>query len=71
MPTSSDLALAAQHVVRGKLLVAKQRTRIAKLRDAGASSRDAEHTLTVFISTLRVFEDHERHLRELLPPGST
>jgi hypothetical protein len=64
MPHESDLALAIQHVARAKLFVANQHARIARLRDAGCSTLDAEHTLEVFISTLGVFEDHERQLRE-------
>jgi hypothetical protein len=58
--------MAARHVAGGKIIVANQRARIAQLRDAGCSTLDAENTLEVFIRTLWVFEDHERHLRDEL-----
>jgi len=54
MPRESDLALATQHVARGKQIVAKHRALIVKLQAAGYSTLDAEHTLDLF---LRWFAD--------------
>ena len=66
MPSDSDLAMAIQQVAGAKANVAKQRERIARLRRAGYSTLDAERSLGVFNRTLRVFEDHERQIREEL-----
>jgi hypothetical protein len=66
MPSESDLAMATRHVATGKQIIAKHRALIVKLKAAGASTLDAEYTLDVFLSTLRIFEDHERQLREEL-----
>ena len=55
-----------QHVARAKQIVAKQRARIVRLADAICSTVDAEQT-RAFVSTLRIFEDHERQLGEELP----
>ncbi len=59
----SQLALAAQHVAAGKLIVARQLALIARLRAAGHTTLDHERTLATFINTLTIFEDHERELR--------
>ena len=61
---SADLALAASHVARGQIIVAGQQERIARLKALGCSTVGHEQTLTVFLSTLEIFEDHERTLRE-------
>jgi hypothetical protein len=37
---------------------------IVKLKGAGTSTLSAEQPLQVFASTLRIFEDHERRIRE-------
>jgi hypothetical protein len=66
MPSESDLALARQHVARGKQIIAKHRALIVKLSAAGCSTLDAEQTLDVFMRTLRIFENHERQIREQL-----
>jgi hypothetical protein len=50
MPHDSDLALAAHRVAQAKNFVAKQRMRIVKLKHAGCSTLNAEHTLEVFIT---------------------
>jgi hypothetical protein len=68
MPTTSDLALATQHVARAKQIIEKHRALIVKLKGVGASTIDAEHTLEVFVSTLGIFEDFERYLRKWLRP---
>jgi hypothetical protein len=66
MPHDSDLALAAHRVAQAKNFVAKQRMRIVKLKHAGCSTLNAEHTLEVFINTLELIEDYERQLRKNL-----
>jgi len=64
MPTiETELAIAVQHVVRGRLLVVEQHERIARLKALGSCTRDYELTLGVFVCTLKIFEDHERVLR--------
>ena len=40
--------------------VRRQRGQIAKLRALGMSTRDAEYSLDVFLTTLKIFEDHAR-----------
>jgi hypothetical protein len=61
----AELALAARHVAAARLIVAQQHERIARLRARGSCTRDFERTLSVFIGTLQIFEEHERALREL------
>jgi hypothetical protein len=56
--------LAARHVAEARLIVAQQYERIARLKARGSCTRDFERTLTVFIGTLQIFEDHECALRE-------
>jgi hypothetical protein len=63
----ASLVLAAWHVARGRMIVARQRERIARLRAFGYSTLDAEQTLRVFASTLDIFVDHERWLRDDTP----
>jgi hypothetical protein len=60
----TDLTLAARHVGEGRIIVARQRERIARLRALGCSTLDHEQTLRIFESTLEIFLDHERTLRE-------
>jgi hypothetical protein len=59
----SELATAARHVASGRLIVARQKARMAKLKAEGHATLDHEQTLQVFESTLRLFEDHERQLQ--------
>lgn len=56
--------MAARHVAAGRRIVARQRERIARLRMAGHPTLDHEQTLRIFESTLRIFEDHEREIRQ-------
>ena len=60
---NSDLALAAWHVAQGRIIVARQRERITRLKALGCATFDYEHTLNVFVSTLEIFIEHERELR--------
>jgi hypothetical protein len=49
--------LAVRHVAEGRQLVARQQERVARLREVGAPTLDAEQTLRVFESSLAIFED--------------
>jgi hypothetical protein len=60
----TDLTLAARHVAEGRIIVARQRDRIARLRALGCLTLDHEQMLRTFESTLKIFLDHERTLRE-------
>ena len=55
--------MAARHVAEGRIIVARQRERIARLRALGSCIRDHEFTLGIFVSTLEILEEHERILR--------
>jgi hypothetical protein len=59
----TELAAAARHVAEGRLIVARQRERIARLRAQGSCTGDYERTLDIFVNSLQIFEDHERELR--------
>lgn len=59
----TDLAMATRHVGRGRVIVAQQHERIARLKAQGSCTRDFELTLDVFLCTLKILEDHERVLR--------
>ena len=59
----TDLAMATRHVAQGRLIVAQQNERIARLKAQGSCTRDYELTLGVFLCTLKILEDHERVLR--------
>ena len=61
--TETELAMAARHVTQGRLIVAQQHERIARLKALGSCTRDYELTLSVFVCTLKILEDHERVLR--------
>jgi hypothetical protein len=56
------LVQAVRHVAEGRRIVANQRARIAKLRALGHPTLNHEQTLSIFESTLRIFEDHARAL---------
>ena len=58
----AKLARAERHIVRGRGIVACQRERIAVLKRNGRPTKVAEETLAVFLTTLALFEDHERQL---------
>ena len=59
-----DLLMAVRHVTAGRCIVARQRDRIERLRALGCSTLIHEETLRVFLSTLQIFEEHVRELRE-------
>jgi hypothetical protein len=56
------LAMAARHVAEAKQMIARQR--IARLSELGCSTVDAEQTLHVFVTTLEIFQHHERRIRK-------
>ena len=60
----STLEQAVRHVAEAKRFVAEQRQRIEKLKASGISTLDAEQTLDVFTTTLKLLEDHEQYLRK-------
>jgi len=66
---SADLALAASHVERGQIIVARQRELITRLKALGCSTFDHECSLKVFATTLETFVAHERALRK--GPGAS
>jgi hypothetical protein len=55
---------AARRVARAKMIIVRQRKRIAHLKSAWRDSQDAEHTLNLFVATLAALEWHEGHLRK-------
>ena len=59
----TDLAVAARHVAEGRMIVAQQRERIARLNAQGVWTGNYDRTLDVFLSTLQILEEHERALR--------
>jgi hypothetical protein len=55
---------AEMETYEGRIIVARQRGLIARLRTLGCSTLDHERMLRIFESTLEIFLDHERTLRE-------
>jgi len=55
---------AVRQVAEAKRHIAEQRQGIEKLRAAGISTIDAEHTLEVLISSLLRLENHEKYIRK-------
>jgi hypothetical protein len=66
-----ELATAARHVAEGRLVVARQRERIARLAAQGSCTGDYERTLDIFVSSLQIFENHERALRAAVEKRQT
>jgi hypothetical protein len=62
MVHESEFALAARHVARGRQIVARQRERIARLKQLGCSTLHHERMLCSFLDTLQIFEEHEHEL---------
>ena len=60
----STLEQAVRQVAESKRFIAEQRQRIEKLRTSGISTLDAEQTLDVLSSTLKLLENHERYVRQ-------
>jgi hypothetical protein len=66
----NDLALAAWHVAQDRIIVARQRERIGRLKALGCDTLNHEQSLSVFIGTLKIFIDRERTIREGAFPGT-
>jgi hypothetical protein len=58
------LILAADRVAKARKIVADRRELIMTLKASGRSTLAAEHTLQIFVSSLKHLEDHERRIRE-------
>jgi hypothetical protein len=69
MPNGSEtnLEMAVRHVAEARRIVEQQRGRIAKLKEGGSPTSKHEQMLRAFESTLRIFEDEERRIRERVP----
>lgn len=63
MTASHNLSLAGQYIARGRRFVANQKRQIEQLRQVGADTMDAEHTLRVFQANLRLLENHLQWLK--------
>ena len=58
------LEIATKHVLKGRLMVVRQRQRIERLRALGCTTESAEQTLHQIESSLAIFEARERELNE-------
>ena len=58
------LILAAYRAAEARRIVAHQRGLIAMLQAKGKSSLDAEGMLEVYLSSLKLLEDHEWKIRQ-------
>jgi hypothetical protein len=58
------LILAAFRVAEARRIVANQRTQIAMLKVKGEPTVDAEAMLQVYLSSLKLLEDHEWKIRQ-------
>jgi hypothetical protein len=58
------LEIAIKRVLKGRMMVVRQRQRIERLRALGCATLSAEQTLHEFENTLMIFEAHERELKE-------
>ena len=62
--SQTPLHLATLHVIRGAEIVARQYEMVAQLRARGWDTSMAEETLSVFLASQRIFEEHRRALAE-------
>jgi hypothetical protein len=53
-----------QHVLRGREIVAQQRSLVNRLKEQGRDTNDAEDTLGLFARSLAIFEDQLASLAE-------
>lgn len=60
----SSLEIAIRHVGQGRRIVARQRRLIETLAGNGCDTSNAERTFDLFVTTLRIFEEHLRYLQE-------
>lgn len=61
------LEIAIKRVLKGRLLVVRQRQRIQRLRALGCTTQSAEQTLEELENSLAIFEAHQRELKLRLP----
>jgi hypothetical protein len=69
MSLDEQLAITARYIKDGRGFVARQRSRIARLRLLGCCTFDAEGTLEVLVNTVASLEDFERRLSRLQARG--
>jgi hypothetical protein len=58
------LIVAAQRAAEARRIVENQRGLIATLKAKGESTIDAEAMLQVYLSSLKLLEDHEQRIRK-------
>ena len=66
----SRISLAQDHVEKGRVIVARQRALIERLRVNRHDTRDAEELLARFEATLRIFTDDLDRLEQAAPGGA-
>ena len=59
----TDLRRAAELVAEAQRFVYEQKGKIIRLKSAGIDTSDAERTLQMFKSNLRMFEEHREALQ--------
>ena len=59
----ATLRTALRHVEEATVIVARQRQRIADLKEEGLPTKGDEELLRTFIETLGCLEDHALHLQ--------
>lgn len=64
---NSRVETARRHVLDGRRIVAHQKELVWRLAALGLDTSEAKETLSLFESSLEIFE---QHLRELLPPDA-
>jgi len=62
--TDGELAMAVQYVAEARRIVARQRSRIVKLRALGRVTLDQELTLQASVNTLALLEGHVQELAD-------
>jgi len=69
MSTEWDhLALADEHIAKGREIVARQKQVIQEFQARGLDTSTAEKTLALFVQTLEAFEQHKRAIVAALAP---
>ncbi len=58
------LEIAGKRVLNGRMMVVRQRQRIARLRNLGCETNGAEQTLQELENSLAIFQSHEREMKE-------
>jgi DNA modification methylase len=63
----SDLRRASELVAEAQRFVYEQKGKIIRLKTAGVDTSDAERTLQMFESNLKMFEEHRNALQSTRP----